>query len=93
MDNVPNPMADEHSAKGLHLSQGQDIGVEANTALRVGLEWEYEEGQAAVDLDAAAVGFDSFGSILDAAFFNSINIFDGAVKHSGDVTDGKKEVR
>lgn len=87
-------MSTQNPIDQIHLSQGQDVEIEqieSNAPIRVGVSWDFTEGTNPVDLDVAAIGFDSFGMILDAAYFNALDVFDGAIKHSGDVQDGKKE--
>ena len=39
-----------------------------------------------------AVCFDELGTVSDAAYFNKLLAFDGAIKHSGDSLDGAGEV-
>ena len=56
--------------------------------LLVGLSWDFYPGTTPVDLDASAVCFDNLGVVQDAAYFNKLSIFDGALTHSGDSLDG-----
>lgn len=58
------------------------------STLRLGLSWDFMEGKA-VDLDASAVCFDSFGHLIDAVFYNQLNSADGSIQHSGDNKTGK----
>ena len=56
--------------------------------LLIGLSWDFYPGTKPVDLDASAVCFDSLGVVQDAVYFNQLTAFNGALKHSGDSTDG-----
>jgi len=47
--------------------------------LLVGLSWDFYPGTTPVDLDASAVCFDNLGVVQDAAYFNKLSIFDGAL--------------
>ena len=78
------------------MTLGQDIAVggdDSQAVVRVGMEWDFEQGQPlpAVDLDVAAVCFDAFGETVDAAYFNKLDVFNGGILHSGDITDGSAE--
>ena len=96
-EETPNPLRSGGAGGGrggTHLTVGQDIAVgggDSQAVVRVGMEWDFETGAATVDLDVAAVCFDAFGETVDAAYFNKLDVFNGGILHSGDITDGSAE--
>jgi len=67
------------------------LRVDGSEPLRVGLSWDLFEGCVKTDLDCAALAFDSCTTLVDACFYNQLEILNGSIKHSGDERDGNKE--
>eukprot|EP00756_Hemistasia_phaeocysticola_P012854 Hpha_TRINITY_DN15232_c2_g12::TRINITY_DN15232_c2_g12_i1::g.66564::m.66564 len=57
--------------------------------LVVGLSWIFAPGMPVVDLDCSALVFDKAGLLIDAAFYNNLQCFQGAIRHSGDNRTGQ----
>ncbi len=57
----------------------------------VGLNWDFAPGSSKLDLDCSAVCFGNTGTLVDAAFYNQLSACNGAILHSGDCKDGRKE--
>ena len=72
------------------MGEDRVLDVKDHT-VKMSLSWDFYEGMAPVDMDAACVCFDMNGKYIDACFYNKLSICDGAIEHSGDVKDGKKE--
>ena len=75
------------------LQHGQEIQIYRlpYNEVELGLSWDFFEGMPKVDLDAAAVLFDSAGQVVDAAFYKQLSACDGAVTHSGDKRKGGRD--
>ena len=70
---------------------GTELGAETLEPVVVGLNWDFAPGMPKFDMDCSAVCFGNTGSLVDAAFFNQLSACQGAVVHSGDCKDGRKE--
>ena len=57
-----------------------------NGEIKFGLKWDLTSQK--VDLDATIVMIDELGEIVDAVYYNQLKSKCGAVKHSGDQSDG-----
>ena len=87
----PNPL--QRTVSLSTMGQSVNIECDGNHAsdrddLLIGLSWDFYPGTTPVDLDASAVMFDNLGVVQDAAYYNNLSVFGGAVTHSGDSTDG-----
>jgi tellurium resistance protein TerZ len=57
--------------------------------LEIGLSWDFIGDE--IDLDATVVLINDVGSIADAVYYNQLVSKCGAITHSGDCKDGKKD--
>lgn len=56
-----------------------------NTHLtQITVDWDFKGDNQNADLDVSAVVFDDMGACLDAAYYNQLSVFGGALTHSGD---------
>lgn len=71
---------------------GTELGAETlDEPVVVGLNWDFAPGMPKFDMDCSAACFGNTGSLVDAAFYNQLSACQGAVVHSGDCKDGRKE--
>jgi len=56
-----------------------------NTHLtQITVDWDFKGDNQKADLDVSAVVFDDMGACIDAAYYNQLSVFGGALTHSGD---------
>jgi len=86
-------MSQPLSLSDVHVSTGTDVPIPRTPghSLSLGLSWDFYEGQPKVDLDCSALMFDWGGVLVDACYYNQLTCLSGAVRHSGDNKDGRKE--
>ena len=71
---------------------GTELGAETlNEPVVVGLNWDFAPDMPKFDMDCSAVCFGNTGSLVDAAFYNQLSACQGAIVHSGDCKDGRKD--
>ena len=71
---------------------GTELGAETlDEPVAVGLNWDFAPGMPKFDMDCSAACFGNAGSLMEAAFYNQLSACQGAVVHSGDCKDGRKE--
>ena len=70
---------------------GTELGADTLEPVVVGLNWDFAPGMPKFDMDCSAVCFGNTGSLVDAAFFNQLSACQGAIVHSGDCKDGRKD--
>lgn len=58
------------------------------SSVRMGLGWEPSRRGRNVDLDASCIAFDAQRERLETAWFMKLQIFNGAIQHSGDNLTG-----
>jgi len=51
---------------------------------QITVDWDFKGDNQKADLDVSAVVFDDMGTCLDAAYYNQLSVFGGALTHSGD---------
>jgi len=51
---------------------------------QISVDWDFKGDNQNADLDVSAVVFDEMGTCLDAAYYNQLSVFGGALTHSGD---------
>ena len=56
---------------------------------QVTVDWDFKGDNHKADLDVSAVVFDDMGTCLDAAYYNQLSVFGGALTHSGDAQGDK----
>lgn len=92
---VDHPAASKKTSvklKDVEFKFGNDTELTVkNMTVTLGLKWDFFDGMDPVDLDAAVVLFNSDGTFIDLCFYNNLTVCNGAIVHSGDVKDGKKE--
>ncbi|MFE9422021.1 TerD family protein [Kitasatospora sp. NPDC006697] len=59
------------------------------TAVRMALGWEPAKRGRNIDLDASCIAFDANRERLETAWFMKLNVFNGAIQHTGDNLTGK----
>ena len=77
----------------VHVNQANVVAIHCDghagsdhPDLQLGLAWDLVGD--AVDLDCAAVAFDSMGVLVDACFYGQLSACSDALKHSGDQRSG-----
>ena len=70
---------------------GTELGADTLEPVVVGLNWDFAPGMPKFDMDCSAVCFGNTGSLVDAAFYNQLSACQGAIVHSGDCKDGRKD--
>ncbi|WP_344464165.1 TerD family protein [Kitasatospora kazusensis] len=76
------------------LVKGGSVSLEKNgrpflSSIRMGLGWEPAGHGRNIDLDASCIAFDAQRNKVDTAWFMKLNIFNGAIAHSGDNLTGE----
>ena len=71
------------------MQKGEHLVIPGSSPLEVGLSWDFFGD--AIDLDATVVLINDVGSIADAVYYNQLVSKCGAISHSGDNQDGKKD--
>ncbi|MFD8752597.1 TerD family protein [Kitasatospora sp. NPDC059577] len=75
------------------LVKGSSVSLVKNgrpflSSVRMALGWEPAARGRSVDLDASCLAFDARHKRLETAWFMKLNIFNGAIAHSGDSLTG-----
>ncbi|MFD4659227.1 TerD family protein [Kitasatospora sp. NPDC058444] len=78
------------------LVKGSSVSLVKNgrpflSSIRMALGWEPAARGRSVDLDASCLAFDARHKRLETAWFMKLNIFNGAISHSGDNLTGGGE--
>lgn len=87
------PTANRRQKVAFAMEKGQNLDLGAShEEIVLGLGWDVSRGE--VDLDAAAVLFNSEGQVLESVFFGNLSSngehsLPGAVRHSGDNLTGE----
>ncbi|WP_079110554.1 TerD family protein [Streptomyces roseifaciens] len=58
-------------------------------SVKMGLGWEPAWGAPAIDLDASVIAYGPDRNMIDACYFNKLQILNGAIQHSGDNLTGE----
>ncbi|WP_280716223.1 TerD family protein [Kitasatospora sp. MAP5-34] len=80
----------------VNLVKGASVSLEKNgrpflASVRMGLGWEPAGRGRDIDLDASCIAFDAQRNKVETAWFMKLNIFNGAIAHSGDNLTGEGE--
>ncbi|MEU1283776.1 TerD family protein [Kitasatospora sp. NPDC005856] len=80
----------------VNLVKGSSVSLVKNgrpflSSIRMALGWEPAARGRSVDLDASCLAFDARHKRLETAWFMKLNIFNGAISHSGDNLTGGGE--
>ncbi|MFJ1754367.1 TerD family protein [Kitasatospora sp. NPDC088134] len=99
---VPPPMPSGSPAVGkitldkgrVNLVKGGSVSLEKAgqpflSAVRMGLGWEPAGRGRNIDLDASVIAFDAQRGKLETAWFMKLQVFNGAIAHSGDNLTGR----
>ncbi|MFJ5233826.1 TerD family protein [Kitasatospora sp. NPDC088391] len=99
---VPPPMPSGSPAVGkitldkgrVNLVKGGSVSLEKAgqpflSAVRMGLGWEPAGHGRNIDLDASVIAFDAQRGKLETAWFMKLQVFNGAIAHSGDNLTGR----
>ncbi|MFJ7908001.1 TerD family protein [Kitasatospora sp. NPDC096204] len=73
----------------VNLVKGSSVSLVKNgrpflSSVRMALGWKSAARGRAIDLDASCLAFDARHKRLETAWFMKLNIFNGAISHSGD---------
>ena len=86
-----NPLGqDNEETQPLNVNDSEkeiDLGSNVDQ-IKCGLSWDFFGKK--VDLDVTVVALDTFSLELDAVYYKQLNIFDGAIQHSGDNRSGEE---
>ncbi|KJK59015.1 TerD family protein, partial [Saccharothrix sp. ST-888] len=78
----------------VNLVKGGSVSLEKNgkpflSSVRMGLGWEAAGRGRNIDLDASCIAFDAQRNKIETAWFMKLNVFNGAIAHSGDSLTGE----
>lgn len=82
----PEPLATSSGSAPSMLRVG--VGWESNGGGKKGLMGKFNRLKG-VDLDLSVIGRDASGTAIGGAYFDSLQAFGGALRHTGDNTTGK----
>ncbi|MGK4580582.1 TerD family protein [Kitasatospora sp. HPMI-4] len=89
------PLAKVTLDKGkVSLVKGGSVSLEKNgkpllSSVRMALGWEPARQGRNIDLDASCIAYDAQRERIETAWFMKLNVFDGAIAHSGDSLTGE----
>ncbi|MGE7435293.1 MULTISPECIES: TerD family protein [Kitasatospora] len=76
------------------LVKGGSVSLEKNgkpmlSSVKMALGWEPAKQGRNIDLDASCIAYDAQRNKIETAWFMKLNVFDGAIAHSGDSLTGE----